>query len=84
MKIGSDYVQFSKALALCMLLAYIIQIAATFAAICINIDLAEPLLQLMTSALSFYGIVYGCYAGNSAVEKAVNANKLKVDTSAVG
>ena len=75
MKIGTDYLQFTKALALVMLIAYVVQIIATFVAICIEDDLSEPLLQLISSALGFYGVVYGCYAGNSAIEKAVNAAK---------
>lgn len=78
MRLGTDYMQFSKALAIAMLLAYIVQIAATFTAICLNVSLADPLLQLMSSALAFYSIVYGCYAGNSAVEKAVNARQTAI------
>lgn len=83
MKARPDYVQFTKALALVMLVAFVLQIVATFAAICIDNALADPLQQLISSAMSFYGIVYGCYAGNSAIEKAVNAGKHK-NTEDVG
>lgn len=84
MKIGSDYMQFTKALAMAMLISFVIQIVATFVAICIDENLAEPLHDLISSALSFYGIVYGCYAGNSAIEKAVNASRKQENNDSVG
>ena len=70
MNIGDGYVQFTKLLAGAMCIAYIIQIAATFVMICFRMELADPLLALLKNALGFYGLIYGCYAGNSAVEKA--------------
>lgn len=69
MRIGDEHVQFTKLLAIALCAFYVTQTAATFIMICVMMEVADPLLMLMKDTLWLYGLIYGCYAGNSAVEK---------------
>lgn len=77
MKIGEEYVQYSKVFTASVGIAYALQVIATIALVCIRPDSADFLIEILSTTTGLFGLVFGCYTGNSVIEK-VNTTKKAV------
>lgn len=71
MHIRGHYVQYSKVFTSLAGLAYFIQVVATIVLVCTVHDVSDALIDILKTTTGVMGIVFGCYTGNSAVEKVV-------------
>lgn len=78
MKIGEEYVQYSKVFTASVGIAYALQVIATIALVCIRPDSADFLIEILSTTTGLFGLVFGCYTGNSVVEK-VNSTRKTVN-----
>ena len=74
MRIGESYIQYSKIFTAAVGLGYAIQVIATMTMICLFPEVAEYLLEVLTTT-SLFGLVFGCYTSNSVLEKFSTAKK---------
>ena len=75
MKIGESYIQYSKIFTAAVGLGYAIQVVATMIMICLFPEVAEYLLEVLSTTTSLFGLVFGCYTSNSVLEKFSTAKK---------
>lgn len=73
MKIRGQYVQYSKLFTSLAGLAYFIQVVITIILVCTNIESSDALVEILKTTTGVMGVVFGCYTGNSAVEKVVTS-----------
>lgn len=78
MKIGEEYVQYSKVFTASVGIAYALQVIATIVLVCIHPDSADYLIEILSTTTGLFGLVFGCYTGNSVVEK-VNSTRKTVN-----
>lgn len=71
MNIRGKYVQYSKVFTSVAGMAYIIQVIITIILVCTADYASDPLIEILKTTTGVMGIVFGCYSGNSAVEKVV-------------
>ena len=75
MRIGEEYVQYSKLFTASVGIAYALQVIATIALVCIRPDAADYLIEILSTTTGLFGLVFGCYTGNSVVEKVNTTRK---------
>ena len=71
MNIRGKYVQYSKVFTSLAGLAYITQVIVTIVLVCTADYAADALIEILKTTTGVMGIIFGCYSGNSAVEKVV-------------
>ncbi|MCI6374096.1 MAG: hypothetical protein MR821_02225 [Clostridiales bacterium] len=79
MKIGEAYIQYSKIFTAVVGVLYAVQVGATIALVCRRPDAAEYLIDILSTTTGLFGLVFGCYTGNSVVEK-VNTTRKSVSS----
>lgn len=72
MNIRGTYIQFSKVFTSLAGLAYFVQVVATIILVCMADYAAESLIEILKTTTGVVGVIFGCYSGNSAVEKVVS------------
>lgn len=80
MRIGEAYIQYSKIFTAVVGVLYAVQVGATIALVCHCPDAAEYLLDILSTTTGLFGLVFGCYTGNSVVEK-VNTTRKAVSAA---
>lgn len=75
LKIGEEYVQYSKLFTASVGIAYALQVIATISLVCIRPDSADFLIEILSTTTGLFGLVFGCYTGNSVVEKVNTTRK---------
>lgn len=81
MKIGEQYIQYSKIFTSIAGICYIIQVLATMIMVCCKPESSDSLIAVLETTTGVVGIIFGFYSGNSAVEKVVTkttSSKLNV------
>lgn len=78
MNAGKKYVQYSKLFTGAAGAAYLIQVTATIILVCTNNYASHALLEILGTTTGLVGLIFGCYTGNSTVEKYIK-NKSLVD-----
>lgn len=68
---GVRYVQYSKKFTGVAGVAYLIQVIATIVLVCVYSHASSALLDILGTTTGLVGLIFGCYTGNSAVEKYV-------------
>lgn len=63
--------QYSKVFTALVGLAYFAQVVATIVLVCTSIESSDALIEILKTTTGVMGVVFGCYTGNSAVEKVV-------------
>ena len=71
MKIRGTYVQYSKVFTSLAGFAYFCQVVATIVLVCTAEYASDALIEILKTTTGVMGVVFGCYTGNSAVEKVV-------------
>lgn len=81
---GVRYVQYSKIFAGVAGIAYLIQVTVTIVLVCMYTHAASALLDILGTTTGLVGLIFGCYTGNSTVEKYIKNRSLvnqAVDTT---
>lgn len=78
MKINGEYVQYSKAFTTVVGLSYLVQVVATIILVCKCEYASSALLEILQTTTGLFGLTFGCYTGNSAVEKYIT-KKASID-----
>ena len=76
MNLLGQYMQYSKIFTSAFGVAYLLQIASVTVLICLYPDAQDALLELVKTTTGLFGIVFGCYTGNSTMEKYINKKAL--------
>lgn len=71
MKIGEQYIQYSKIFTSVAGILYAMQVLATIVMVCLSPESSDALVSVLEVTTGVMGIIFGCYSGNSAVEKVV-------------
>jgi len=74
--IAERYIQYSKLFTSCFGVAYLLHVISTVVLICLFPEQAEYLLDALTTTTGLFGLVFGCYTGNSTIEKYINKKAL--------
>lgn len=77
MNIRGSYVQYSKVFTSLVGLAYFAQVVATIILVCTADYASDALIEILKTTTGVMGVVFGCYSGNSAVEKVVTKSSTK-------
>lgn len=80
MKIRGTYVQFSKVFTSIAGLAYFFQVVVTVVLVCTADYASDALIEILKTTTGVIGVIFGCYSGNSAVEKVVSKSGGGVST----
>lgn len=75
---NKKYIQYSKIFTGTAGAAYLIQVAITIVLVCTNNYASSALLEILGTTTGLVGLIFGCYTGNSTVEKYIK-NKAAVD-----
>ena len=73
---GVRYVQYSKIFAGVAGIAYLIQVTVTIVLVCVYNYAASALLDILGTTTGLVGVIFGCYTGNSTVEKYIKNRAL--------
>ncbi len=76
MNLLGQYMQYSKLFTTAFGVAYLLQVASVTVLICLYPDAQDALLELVKTTTGLFGIVFGCYTGNSTMEKYINKKAL--------
>ena len=76
MNLLGQYMQYSKLFTSAFGLAYLLQVTSTVILVCIFPDAQDALLELLKTTTGLFGVVFGCYTGNSTMEKYINKKAL--------
>lgn len=83
MKILGQYIQYSKIFTSYVGFAYLAQVCLTIFLVYTRPSVASALLEILKTTTGLVGLVFGCYSGNSVVEKYVT-NKRVIDAAVGG
>ena len=75
MRIGDTYIQYSKIITSLAALAYAAQVAITIVLACNVPEASDALIEILKTTTGLFGLIFGCYTGNSVVEKVNLTNK---------
>lgn len=75
--------QYSKLFTAAVGAAYFAQVVTTMVLVCSYSEAASALLDILKTTTGLFGLIFGCYTGNSAVEKVVS-KKSVVDAALRG
>lgn len=78
MQNNQKYIQYSKLFTGIAGAAYLIQVTVTIVLVCIYNYAASALLDILGTTTGLVGVIFGCYTGNSTIEKYIR-NKSAVD-----
>lgn len=71
MKIGEQYIQYSKIFTSVAGILYAVQVLVAIVMVYLSPDSSDALVSVLEVTTGVMGIIFGCYSGNSAVEKVV-------------
>lgn len=77
------HVQYSKIFTSAAGIAYSAQVIATIVLVCLFPYQADALIDILGTTTGLIGLIFGCYSGNSAVEKYV-VNKSAINSALSG
>ena len=77
MRIGNTYIQYSKIITSLAALAYAAQVSITIVLACNVPEASDALIEILKTTTGLFGLIFGCYTGNSVVEK-VNTDVVDV------
>lgn len=75
MRIGDTYIQYSKIITSLAALAYAAQVSITIVLACNVPEASDTLIEILKTTTGLFGLIFGCYTGNSVVEKVNTAKK---------
>lgn len=75
MRIGDTYIQYSKIITSLAALAYAAQVSITIVLACNVPEASDALIEILKTTTGLFGLIFGCYTGNSVVEKVNTAKK---------
>lgn len=76
MNISERYIQYSKIFTSCFGVCYLLHVISTITLLCLFPEQAGYLLDALDTTTGLFGLVFGCYTGNSTVEKYINKKAL--------
>ena len=84
MNLRGQYVQFSKIFVTVVAIAYFLQVGVTIFMVCMHPESSSAMVDILEITTGFMVVAFGCYSGNSAVEKVALKNKKNASAGATG